>query len=412
MKNLNALGSILEDEIRAKLAEASDDDIDEAVVRLMNNINEEIEDLDESDVEVEDLFYVLRESQLVYADGKVDLEEGYYVSVDDYADDGFVIVSVFNADGDVVIENISVAEDAIGDLVDNEFLDFAEYDEVEEGIHIRGGKKVKISNKMEKLKKKLAAKKTGSVNKFTLKDGKIVKKSAEQIKNDKKKAKTFGKKMKKFKAKRNKSMKKAAKIKDGANSGTVRVKEGFDMSINGMKLALEEGDILSVAEGKVTVTRGNKNIVSDAVCDESFITRCIDEGVADKEETVNEYAVDDCITYKGSYYLVKDVKGTSITLRNKETDEEITVDADEISDDEGFEEGCGKKKPNECARKNKTDEGAVLTYKAGEGYIITESGKERTMGNRARTRAMLVAEGYDISADKLNKAVEGKTVIL
>lgn len=419
MKNLNGISKILEEEVKAVNAELGEEEVDNAVTEILNSVDGQLNglkkeevidvdnlDTDDDDIEVEDLFYVNRGFTLVSNGKEITLEEGFYISVDafDAAKDDLLVISVYDVEGEIVEEDIEVTEDYLEGLVDNETLDFATYEEeLEEGFVIRGGKKVKISAKMEKLKKKLAAKKGSGVNKFTIKDGKIVKKTAEQLKADKKKAKTFGKKMAKFKKKRAKSLKKSAKLRDGKTSGTLNVVEGFAMAVNGMQIELYENDVIEVSEGTLNVTRGGVTLLTGAACDDEFMSRCVAEGVA---SLVNEYSVDDVVTYKGGHYKVIKIDGETLSIENTETGDTLEVNVSELSD-EGFEE-CS----SGGSKEQKLEEGTVLTYACGEGYTVTESGRSRVLGNRARARAMLVAEGYEISAELLDKAVSGEAIIL
>jgi hypothetical protein len=209
--------------------------------------------------------------------------------------------------------------------------------------------------------------------------------------------------MAKFKNKRAKSMKKAAKLKDGTASGTLNVVEGFAMAVNGMQIDLYENDVITVSEGVVSVTRGGVSVVSGAVCDAEFVSRCLNEGVA---TLVNEYAVDSVVTYKGGHYTITKLDGEKATIENTENGEVLEIELSELSD-EGFEDT-----KKESVKEESVKEGAVLTYVNGAGYSIAESGKSRVLGNRARARALLVAEGYEISAEILDNAVKGEAVIL
>jgi hypothetical protein len=187
MKNLNSLSKILEDEIKLKHSGISADAVEEAVLNILNSVHEQIDgisfsdDFDGDDAEIEDLFFVTSPCKIVSAGKEYSLTEGSYISIDafDASKSDVLIVSLFDAEGELVAEDVEVTEDFLEEMVEKGVLELASYEEeLEEGFVIRGGKKVKISAKMEKLKKKLAAKKGSGVNKFTIKHGKIVKKSA------------------------------------------------------------------------------------------------------------------------------------------------------------------------------------------------------------------------------------------
>ena len=367
MKQSRKLGNLvaeeLQDAMTAKGITFDDATFEGHVSSIVDLVSEAVEGCvkkkDEEDeiiegVDVAEVYMATEDTTL----GNVNVAAGEFVEIDEIdADTDAVYITVYDEDGEVKAEEVAVDFDVISDFSDvAEIVEFDDEDDddMDEGVHIRNGKKVKFSAAKEKLRAKLAAKKGNGVNKFTVKDGKIVKKSAAQLKADKKRSKTFGKRMKRFAKKRAKSLRKAAKLNSGAESGSMKVVEGFDVTSDNMKFALEEGDIINVIDGAMTVVREGKDIVSGiAVCEE-FMERCLSEGVV---------------------------------------------------------ESCGTCKDDEDGKK-KTDEAAILTFKGGTGYVYIKEGSEVPLGNRIRARAFLTNEGVDVTAEILDKAANGELVTL
>ena len=146
------------------------------------------------------------------------------------------------------------------------------------------------------------------------------------------------------------------------------------LNINGMNVAVEEGDILVFEGNTVTVIREGNVIVSGISVSESFLSRCVDEGVLEGSECGSE----------------------------DDTDEEAKPadkkDAGSVDEEEEKEE--------------EANEGSVLTFCPGKGYILVKEGSEYIMGNRVRARAMLTNEGFNIGAKELDRAADGEAVIL
>lgn len=309
----------------------------------------EDESLDE-EVNVDEVYMVTDDITL----GDLTVSAGDYVEIDELEDDG-VVVTVYDADGEVTAEEVMVSyedltalEDASEPVEFDTEDDMGDEDEMDEAVHIKGGKKVKVSAAVEKLRAKLKAKKGDGVNKFTIKNGKIVKKSAEQLAADKKRSKVFAKKMKKFAKKRGKSLKKAAALNSASKCGTKKkVCEGFDITSGEMTFAVEEGDVISYNGSTISVERNGSTILNGLSVSESFIDNCISEGVFEEEETsdVNESA-------------------------------------------------------------------SILSYKTNQGYVLVKEGTEIPMGNRIRARSSLISQGYDITSDMLDKAANGELVTL
>lgn len=380
MKQTRKLSNLIADELINAGMDENDAAFEGRVSEIVDMISEAVsekktceteeEEVDEvvlEELDVEDIYMATSETTL----GGKTVAAGEFVEVVMVdLDEGKASINIYDADGEVKAEDVSVDLDALSTFADS--AEDMDDDDMDEAMHIKNGKKVKVSNAVEKLRAKLKAKKGDSgVNKFTIKNGKIVKKSAEQIKNDKKKVKTFAKRMKKFKAKRAKSMKKAAKIK-----------EGFDLTSEGMRLPLEAGDVLTVEEGTVSVSRNGATIISGVKISENFLERCIEEGVVDEE---------------------------SVTEKKCGEGEEEPVSEKKCGEGEEVCPKCGK---NPCECEEETSEAAILTFQSGKGYVLVREGAELVMGNRIRARATLTESGFAVSAEQLDKAADGQLVTL
>ena len=309
----------------------------------------EEEDIDE-ELEVEEIFMATSDIKL----GDVTVTAGEYIEIDEIdPDEETFTVTVYDADGEVREDELDVPFSYIEGLEANsQAVEFDEAnEEVVEAVHIKGGKKVKVSAAVEKLRAKLKAKKGNGVNKFTIKNGKIVKKSAEQLKADKKRSKVFAKQMKKFAKKRAKSLKKAAKLNAGAEAGSKKVVEGFDITSGDMTFAVEAGDVINYEDCVVSVVREGATLIKGLKVDESFIEKCVSEGV------------------------VEDVTAEATT-------EEVHESA------------------------------ALLSFQGGKGYVLTKEGSEVALGNRIRARAYLTNEGFNVTAEMLDSAADGEMVTL
>jgi hypothetical protein len=308
--------------------------------------------------------------------GDTSVAAGEFVEIDEIdAESGTVVITVYDEDGEVKADGVEITSSDLNTLEDNS--EEVEVDEeaqtiytVSEGIHIKGGKKVKVSAAVEKLKAKLKAKKGNGVNKFTIQNGKIVKKSADQIKADKKKSKKFAKQMKRFAKKRVKSLKKSNKINSGADSGSAKVTEGFDIKSEGMTFAVEAGDVISYKDGKISIVREGTTILSGLAVDGDFIGKCIAESVAEACDSED--------------------------------------DDNENPDESGSECGSGKDDKDDDGVK----EGAILTYRSNKGYCLVREGAEIPLGNRIRARGALKNEGLLVTSEQLDRAVNGEEVIL
>ena len=466
MKQMRKLGNLIAEELIHSGMNESDDAFEGRVEKIVSMVCEAVEDavkdneseIDE-DVEVEDILMATEDFTI----GDLSIAEDEFVEVLELDfDTDLAVINHYDADGEVKAEEVEVN---LSDLMafsetaetldleegyDFDSLDAIEDDEedLDEDFHIRGGKKIKFSSKIEKLREKLKAKKTGKVNKFTIKDGKIVRKSSEQIKADKKKSKTFARLMKKFKNKRAKSLKKARKF---------MAKESFEISSNGASFVVESGDILSVENNVATVLRDFNEVIRGVAVDEEFINRCLEKGVISnsrKFATVSEQFIissngvrftakvgDQIVLDEGVVTIIRGntpvVEGISVSsnfldrcvldkvveCKDCDDDEEkktsVSEDDSSESGDEANENTSGdaddadeEAKPADKKDAGSTVDESTLTFKSGRGYVLIREGKEIPMGNRVRARAFLTSNGYNIKSDMLDMAAEGKMVTI
>lgn len=280
--------------------------------------------------------------------GGVDVVVGDFVEVDDIIEDEATI-TVYDEDGEVKAEDVTVSLDDIDDFADNSEIVDVDYEEMDEAhVSFAGGKKHKVTNQQEKMKEK------GKGKKFFFRrdaDGKWqkVKKNLKALRKNAKKN---------FKGAARKKAQKTLKK-------TRRANEGFDINVNGMNVAVEEGDILVFEGNTVTVIREGNVIVSGISVSESFMSRCISEGVISEGEG--------------------------------------------CEDEDDMEEEA---KPADKKDAGSIEEGALLTFRSGKGYVLVREGVETMMGNRVRARAMLTKGGYNVGSRELDKAADGEVVIL
>lgn len=363
MKQIRKISNLVAEELVNAGMDENDEMFEGKVSEIVNMISESIneskkvdeedeEEIDEADieeVEVDDLFYVTGNVTLAGED----IQEGQFVVVNEYDDEGAKI-SILDEEGVAVKEDIEVGSEEFVDFIEN-YAEEVEFDD--EGTSIvnealftnRGGKKHKVDKKMAKLRAKAKGKKFF----FKKVDGKIkkIKKSAKAIKAWAKAAK------RNFKgAARKLAQKRAAK--------TRKINSGFDIQSDGMKVVVEEGDLITFNEDNtIDIVRGGSSIVEGLVVSESFFERCVSEGVLDEGEECEE-----C--------------GDNVEEQVEESVEE------------------------------KTDEAVMLTYEGGKGYVLVKEGAKISLGNRMRARAFLTNEGYSYDADMLDKAADGDVVTL
>jgi hypothetical protein len=347
MKQIRKISNLIAEELIAAGMNESDELFESKVTEIINQISEAVEDAGEVEEFVsedfEDVVFIATEDSDI--DGHEVLADEL-VEVDD-EDDGTAVITIYTADGETKEEDIEVSRDALISFTDKaEVVEF-EDDQIEEGI------------------KKIAKAAFKKIKKF----------------KDKGKTATGQKKQRHFSAAKKKAIKamlkaahKAGAIKKALKTRKKRakqgfyeesaVKEGFDISTNGMKVSVEEGDIIRLAEdGTISVIRDGKVVIEGIVISENFFERCISEGVLEGK---------DC----------KECEDVEEKKKVKESDEEC----EEEESEEDVEESC------------------ILTYKSGKGYVLVKEGSEIPMGNRMRARAFLLNEGYNVSAKDLDKA--------
>ena len=355
MKQIRKISNLIAEELIAAGMNESDELFESKVTEIINQISEAVEDAGEVEEFVsedfEDVVFIATEDSDI--DGHEVLADEL-VEVDD-EDDGTAVITIYTADGETKEEGIEVSRDALISFTDKaEVVEF-EDDQIEEGI------------------KKIAKAAFKKIKKF----------------KDKGKTATGQKKQRHLSAARKKAIKamlkaahKAGAIKKALKTRKKRakqgfyeestVKEGFDISTNGMKVSVEEGDIIRLGEdGTISVIRDGKVVIEGIVISENFFERCISEGVLEGK---------DC----------KECEDVEEKKKVKESEEEC----EEEESEEDVEESC------------------ILTYKSGKGYVLVKEGSEIPMGNRMRARAFLLNEGYNVSAKDLDKASDGELVTL
>ena len=360
MKQIRKISNLIAEELIAAGMNESDELFESKVTEIINQISEAVEDAGEVEEFVsedfEDVVFIATEDSDI--DGHEVLADELVEVDDEDEDDGTAVITIYTADGETKEEDIEVSRDALISFTDKaEVVEF-EDDQIEEGI------------------KKIAKAAFKKIKKF----------------KDKGKTATGQKKQRHLSAARKKAIKamlkaahKAGAIKKALKTrkkrakqgfyGESTVKEGFDISTNGMKVSVEEGDIIRLGEdGTISVIRDGKAVVEGIVISENFFERCISEGVLEGK---------DC----------KECEGVEEKKKVKESEEECGEE-DSEEDEEDVEESC------------------ILTYKSGKGYVLVKEGSEIPMGNRMRARAFLLNEGYNVSAKDLDKASDGELVTL
>lgn len=371
MKQVRALSNTVAEELQASLNERGivleSAVFESKVSSIVASVYEAVGDVDE-EVVVEDSQIYMATAEATIGGKKV--SEGEYVEFEDDS------ATIYDSDGEIKEEGIAVTSEEkkaflanAEELPDDDEDYFEDDEDLEEGcssedddeeveedvskVKVKNGKKVKLSKNQLKAKRLRASGKLKKGYKLSA-DGKIVKMTAAE----KKARKALGKKLsKKGKAQRKRSLAKAQKIAAGVQSGSV--KEGFDITSGGFKLALEEGDELRLENNLISVIREGKVFISGIEVHEGFLQNCIDEGVIVLKESTEE-----------------------------------PVSEGESSEDEDIKEA------------------ALLTFRSNSGYVLVREGKELPMGNRIRARATLISEGFQVSSDLLDKAASGEVVTL
>lgn len=373
MKQVRKISNLIAEELESAGLNVNDvafeEKVSEIVSMISESVKEQAKDADKKDAGNTDVFEDDEDGLIVSEDSKfyvvgdevtigdITVSTDQYIEIED-AEDGTLILSVYDEDGELIDSDINVTAEDIKDIFthmeeleveddeDDEDVDEADIKKISKFTFKGGEKKKKTKSQLKRAK--LAA--AGKLKKnHKLVDGHWVKMSPAEIKARKKLGRLLAKK---GKAKRKKNLKKSRKV----NSG-------FDISTNGAKVSVEEGDILTVEDGLLSVLREGKPVISGVKVSENFLDRCVSEGVAGEEDEELEECGDNCKTDEG--------------------DEEDTV-----------------------------DEASLLTFKAGKGYVVIKEGKERPIGNRIRARACLRNEGFNITTDMLDRASAGKLVVL
>lgn len=185
------------------------------------------------------------------------------------------------------------------------------------------------------------------------------------------------------------------------------VVEGFDISANGTIFHVEDGDVLSYEDGFLSVTRDGVEVFSNLTVSESFISRCISEGV-----------VEDCEDCEDEEEIQEGKKRKAVKEddESEEEKEDIKEDSDEEDSDEddSDEDEDDSEDSDDDSDEDDDDEvsESLLTFRAGKGYCLVSEGRELQMGNRIRARAMLLNQGFEVSSADLDKASNGQVVVL
>lgn len=400
MKQIRKMSNLVAEELQCALDEKGivldESAFEERVSDIVSAINEAV---NEEQITEDDKFYMATKAGKL---GGKDIAEGEYVELED-TEDGKK-ATIYDEDGNIKESDVPVDDDeAEAFTSDAEELEDGEDDDVDEGadcencdeeddedveesteedtdeedveeakVHIKGGKKVKMTKSELRKKKAIAAGKKREGMKW---DGKrFVKMTAQE----KKRAKLWAKKMHKGTAAAHakKSQKKAHKIAAGSTSGTVT--EAFDIHSDSMTFTAEAGDVITMENGMISVVREGKTMIQGITVSEGFFDRCYEANVL---EAVTE-----------------------------EVDESNEVNEGEAKADECG--GAPKEGAEEEKKEEKTDEASILTFKADKGYVLVREGSELPMGNRVRARATLVSEGFNITSAQLDAASKGEMVTL
>lgn len=361
MKQIRRLSNMIAEELVFAGYEEGSSLFESKVSDIVDMIKEAVEDKEVAEEAEVEVVYMATTSWNL---GGVDVVVGDFVEVDDIIEDEATI-TIYDEDGEVKAEDVTVSLDDIDDFADNSETVDVDYEEMDEAhISFAGGKKHKVTNQQEKMKAK------GKGKNFFMKrvNGKWTK---IKITPEMKKAMVRNAK-KNFKGAARKKAQKTLKKAFKNLKKTRRANEGFDINVNGMNVAVEEGDILVFEGNTVTVIREGNVIVSGISVSESFMSRCISEGVL--------------------------------------CDEDVDVaEGKDCSDEDKAEEEA---KPADKKDAGSIEEGALLTFRSGKGYVLVREGVETMMGNRVRARAMLTKGGYNVGSRELDKAADGEVVIL
>lgn len=231
---------------------------------------------------------------------------------------------------------------------------------------IRGGKKVKVNQALQKKRDKLKA--SGQNKRFKIDSkGRKVKKSAQEIKAEKKAGKRMAKNSGKYKSKRARSQKMARRLAESAFSFT----DATDSTL----VSVHEGDYVIIDEGLFSLVREGEVLLEGVEVEDEMLEELEDNGyVSDEDAEYEEVFPED--------------------------------DEDELEDDEIDDTMEG------CSKKEKIEEANLLTHTSEDGYLLIREGTEIPLGNRVRARNMLSKYGYEVDKDMLDEAFEGAFVAL
>ena len=401
MRQVRKLSNLIADELEMQGMRSGSALFESTVSNIVKSVNEALKDADRKDAGNTDVFEEVEEGSFYFATDDTVLGD-YEVNQDEIVElvtnGDPCVVNIYDAEGELREEGVEVPADAFVSFVDDadevvvedvEEL-FDEEEDVEEGakISFKGGKKRKINAKKAKLL--LKSKEKGE--KWKVQGDKLVRRTTAEIKASKKNIK----KAKKGKAKAKKNRKKAQKANESV------VIEGFDISANGTIFHVEDGDILTYEDGFLTVTRAGVEVFSNLTVSESFISRCISEGVVDDCEDCDDEEVKES----------KKRKSVKEDEESEEDEEEIQEDSDEDEEDEEDEEDDESVDEDDEEEDGEEVSESMLTWKSGKGYCLVSEGRELQMGNRIRARAMLLNEGFEVKSSDLDKAASGKVVVL
>ena len=399
MRQVRKLSNLIADELEMQGLEVGSALFESTVSSIVKSVNEALKDADKKDAGNTDVFEEVEEGSFYFATADTTLGD-YEVNQDEIVElvtNGEpCVVNIYDSEGELREEDVEVPAEAFVAFVDSadevviedvEYL-FDEEDEeeveVEEGakISFKGGKKRKINAKKAKLL--LKSKEKGE--KWKVQGDKLVRRTTAEIKASKKNIK----KAKKGKAKAKKNRKKAMKANESV------VVEGFDISANGTIFHVEDGDVLSYEDGFLSVTRDGVEVFSNLTVSESFISRCISEGV-----------VEDCEDCEDEEEIQEGKKRKTVKEddESEEEKEDIKEDSDEDEDDDSEDSDDDSDEDDEVSE-------SLLTFRAGKGYCLVSEGRELQMGNRIRARAMLLNQGFEVSSADLDKASSGQVVVL
>lgn len=399
MRQVRKLSNLIADELEMQGIEVGSTLFESTVSSIVKSVNEALKDADKKDAGNTDVFEEVEEGSFYFATEDTTLGD-YEVNQDEIVElvtNGEpCIVNIYDADGELREEEVEVSADdfvAFVDSADEVVVEdveelFDDEEDVEEGakVSFKGGKKRKINAKKAKLL--LKSKEKGE--KWKVQGDKLVRRTAAEIKASKKNIK----KAKKGKAKAKKNRKKAMKANESV------VVEGFDISANGTIFHVEDGDVLSYEDGFLTVTRDGVEVFSNLTVSESFISRCVAEGVVDDCEDCDD---------EEEIQEAKKCKTVKEDEDSEEDEEEIQEDSDEDEDEEDSDDDDDD---DEEEDKDGEVSESMLTFKSGKGYCLVSEGRELQMGNRIRARAMLLNQGFEVSSEDLDKASSGQLVIL